>query len=144
MSDIRHEIHIQASQEIIYSLLSEDIGIRKWWGEKAEENKDGISLSFNGKLAVFQLTPKLANAPKRVEWFCESKGEWRDSRLIFSITLQDDYTKLRFIHFGCKGMVGESVVQWNTRWVLWLLRIKAIAENKKIDNQPHPLEVVRS
>ena len=85
--------------------------VRGWWSEEIEGGTNKLNDEFKYhyedvhrcKMKIIELVPN-----EKVVWhvldnyfkFTKDKNEWKDTKIIFEISQQDNKTQLRFTHLG--------------------------------------------
>lgn len=85
--------------------------VRGWWSEEIEGGTNKLNDEFKYhyedvhrcKMKIIELVPN-----EKVVWhvldnyfkFTKDKNEWKDTKIIFEISQQDNKTQLRFTHHG--------------------------------------------
>ena len=133
MADIKHAIQAAATPQQIYPLVATAEGLGQWWATDITEGET-IDLSFFSRATVYKLISFAMDAPRRVEWVCESGDEWGGTHLVFEMEPLKSGTMIRFKHAGWRA---ESAyfTSCNTTWGELMFRLKAVAEGKN----PGPL-----
>lgn len=136
MPTIKHSIAIAAPPEKVFPLLSSGEGFSQWWA--ADVTRDAASglvkLGFFNRATVYELKSLRNNAPREVEWLCQSGQEWSGTRLVFQLSPDKNGSLLRFSHADWKAET-DYFVSCTTTWGGLMFRIKAAAEGKS----PGPL-----
>ena len=85
--------------------------VRGWWSENIIGNTDEINSEFTYKAKdLHRCTMRLieAESGEKVIWlvldnyfsFASDQSEWKDTKISFEISKQDDKTQIRFAHIG--------------------------------------------
>jgi hypothetical protein len=134
MPDIHHSISIAAAADVVLGLVATGDGLREWWAEDVEKEKDGsVSLGFFNRTTLYRLR-LLEQSPDRVVWRCESGKEWQDTELVFGLKAERSGVALDFLHAKWREAT-PYFVSCNTTWGGLMFRLKGAAERR----QPGPL-----
>jgi uncharacterized protein YndB with AHSA1/START domain len=138
MSEMLHEIEIEASPEKVFEALTTEAGFKGWWTVDSEAKPAVGSLSTFGffkravvfKMRVVELTPA-----KTVRWHCEGDWEeWIGTKLRFDLEpWNNSGTRVRFNHAGWLSTRGDFA-RCNTSWGALMVLLKSYSEGK----QPGP------
>lgn len=139
MSDIRHEINIQAPPQTVYEALTTQEGLQNWWTVDTQALPEVGSLAvfgFFNRSTVFRMRIDELIPEKRVKWSCEGDvDEWIGTEIQFDLESDEGAgSKMRFQHKNWRSMEG-IYAQCNTTWGNLMFRLKAFAEGKN----PGPL-----
>lgn len=85
--------------------------VRGWWSEEIEGSTDKLNDEFkyhyhdihSCKMKIIEMVPD-----KKVVWlvmdnnfnFTKDKSEWKDTKIIFEISVKDNKTQIHFTHLG--------------------------------------------
>jgi uncharacterized protein YndB with AHSA1/START domain len=130
MNEINHQVGIKSSPKEIYQLLTTDIGIAKWWThETSGAGKVGsvIEFRFNDIALEFQVMQLIPN--EKVVWKHQGNmpEAWMGTEIVFKLDQKDGQT---FIHFNHRNWTQTSdfLAHCNTKWAVFLLSLKEVAE----------------
>ena len=141
MNDINHQVGIKASPEAIYELLTTDGGIAKWWTNDVS-GAGGIGslikFRFDGGGPDFSVSRIVKN--ELVVWKHEgaTPDAWMETEVIFRLRTDDNQTFVRFTHRNWKEP-SHFMAHCNTKWAVFLLSLKDVAEKGK--GRPFPDDV---
>src|ERR1700757_651984 len=104
MSEIKHQIPINATPEKVYAAIATQKGLRQWWtaDTTVDENDGGkAEFGFDKRGMVFRMNIDSLEPSRRVVWSCHGDHpEWNGTVLTWDLTPQDDNTTLRFTQSG--------------------------------------------
>lgn len=142
MSDILHELHIQAPASKIYDALATVPGLAGWWttttgGESAVGKT--IEFHFNKHrvdMQVAELSPG-----KRVAWQCTLEGpDWLGTRVTFDLSEDNGRTRLLFGHRAWKE-VNDHFAHCTMKWATFLLSLREYVEKGAGRPFPHDIRI---
>lgn len=129
MPDLHHSISINASSEVVASLVSTADGLQQWWAEDVEAQPDGgVSLGFFKRTTVYRLR-LIERGALRVAWRCESGQEWQGTDLIFTLQPQKAGVLLDFVHANWSSLT-PYFTSCNTSWGGLMFRLRSAAEGR--------------
>jgi hypothetical protein len=130
MADIKHQIGIERSADVIFTLVTTGKGFAQWWAEDVFDESDGVvSLGFFGRTTVYRLRRQEVLQNSRAVWECETGKEWEGTRLVFDLATSGKQTIVRFGHEAWQSE-SEYFRSCNTTWGELMFRLKAAAEGK--------------
>ena len=145
MFDILHRVGIKASPDQVYQALATPEGVAGWWTSSTTgDRKVGGTLRTvffaEGKeLGAFDLKLHELHPGRRVVWtLLAGPPEWMDSRIVFDLKQEGEFTIVLFRHEGWKEPV-EFMYHCSTKWAVFLMSLKALVETGK--GQPSPNDV---
>lgn len=110
MATLYHQVHIKASQSIVYEAISTVEGIGSWWDRpEAVASEAGIVLEFHPgeRHGVLRMKVVRSVPGKQVEWECISThprtspaSAWTGTHIIFELSKGAEATVLDFRHTG--------------------------------------------
>jgi uncharacterized protein YndB with AHSA1/START domain len=140
MTEINHQIGVNAQPKAVYDALTKENGLANWWTQetKADTHVGGtIKFRFGGMgpdVKITELTPN-----HRVSWeVVEGMPEWLGTKISFDIKPDEKQTLILFSHSNWKKATGYSA-QCNTKWATYLLSLKEYLEAGK--GRPYPNDV---
>lgn len=99
---------VDQTPEAVFNAIN---NVRGWWSEEIEGSTDKLNEEFryhyedvhSCKMRIIESIPN-----EKIVWivldnyfkFTKDKSEWKDTKVIFEISKQDNKTQLRFIHLG--------------------------------------------
>ncbi len=125
MTDILHEIHIQAPADTVYRALATVPGLATWWTSTTSgASAVGEHLEFHfGKHAIHMQVEGLEPA-KRVAWRCtRSNPDWVGTQLTFDLTEDNGRTTLRFGHRAWRES-NDHFAHCSMKWATFLLSLR--------------------
>ena len=141
MAEIKHRVGIKGSTEQIYSLLTTDTGLSRWWTSDTRGAGDvGSVIHFRFgqtevKFEVIELIPE-----RLVRW-CHSGDmppDWKGSKITFELEQQDKQTILLFSHYDWQNS-DAFLAHCSTKWGVFMMSIKACIETGV--GNPYPDDV---
>jgi uncharacterized protein YndB with AHSA1/START domain len=127
---IYHQIYIEADSSVVYSAITKQELLSKWW------IKDCEAEPILGHINVFRNEGYVDNHMKiidlmenqKIRWLC-TKGpeEWLGTEVIFKISKQNGYTKLDFKHVGWREQ-SEFFGICSFHWARHLMMLKDLCE----------------
>jgi len=129
MPDIQHAIQIPATPETVYPLAATAAGFAQWWAADITEPAGAVELGFFNRSTLYRLRLTAKDAPRSVEWVCETGAEWTGTHIRFRLEAQGAGTLLRFAHAGWQAET-DYFTSCNTTWGELMFRLKAAAEGK--------------
>ena len=141
MAEIRHRVGISGSAQEIYSLLTTDVGLSKWWTTDTQgAGEPGSIISFrfgeNGPdFEVIELVPDL-----KVVWrhTGEMPPAWMGSEISFELEASEKQTFINFRHYNWQTS-DNFLAHCSTKWGVFMMSIKSCVETGR--GQPFPDDV---
>ena len=130
MADLRHYVEIKAPLNVVYSAITDQDGLARWWTTdvKAEPVEDSVSEfkfgeNYHNFIRILDLQPN-----KRVEWLVE-KGDkqWIGTRIVFRLMPMEGGTILRFSHLNWLEIT-DFFASCNYQWAYYLRSLKLLCE----------------
>lgn len=142
MSDILHEIHIDAPASKVYPALATVPGLARWWtSTTGGESKVGkmIEFRFNDHVVPSRVDELVED--ERVAWEIVGTGdEWEGTKVTFDLTEDNGRTTLRFGHREWKKATG-FYAHCTTKWATFLLSLREYVERGAGRPFPHDLRI---
>jgi uncharacterized protein YndB with AHSA1/START domain len=141
MPDILHSVDIKSSPNDTYKALTTREGLAGWWttDTQGDFNVGGVVHFRFGKRGTIDMKVLELDPAKRVLWqVVGGPQEWIGTKVGFDLSQNDNCTKLLFKHQGWKEQV-EFMHHCSTKWALFLMSIKSLAETGK--GAPFPDDV---
>ena len=107
-TDFTTTLVVDQTPEEVFNAIN---NVRGWWSEEIEGSTDKLNAEFNYhyedvhrcKMKIIEFVPN-----EKVGWlvldnyfkFTKDESEWKDTKITFEISKQDNKTQLRFTHFG--------------------------------------------
>lgn len=133
MSQMRHQVRIDASTQTVYKALTTQEGLRGWWiGDSVAEPRVGSIAKFTYGEAGTPLRMRIAELvpDDKVVWECLGEDEeWKGTRITWRMEARHDSTELYFTHtdwISNEGWFGTC----NAIWGSSLYRLKDYAEGR--------------
>jgi uncharacterized protein YndB with AHSA1/START domain len=129
MADIRINVVIKATPQIVYNALSTQDGLAGWWAKQTTAKPEVGFVNvftfgkFRNEMKVTKLVPD-----KRVEWECiNSIEEWIGTSISFDLEEKDGKTILRFTHGGWKA-VTDTFAGCTYDWARFMTSLRSLCE----------------
>ncbi len=138
MADILHQVGVQASQEEVYSALTEQAGLKSWWSEHSVIEPTVGSLgrvNFYNNAVTFEFRVEELVPGEKVVWAMEvGPPDWLDTTITWSLSADQGQTMLHFAHRGFASTDGNFAgVNYNWGW--YITSLKFLLE--KGEGMPH-------
>jgi uncharacterized protein YndB with AHSA1/START domain len=134
MSEMLHQIEIEAPPERVFEGLATGAGLQGWWtGDAVAEPNAGsvVELGFYGRSTVFHMRVDELVPGKTVRWTCVGDAEeWAGTHLRWDLKETDMGTEVRFVHGGWTSTDGWFAT-CNTTWGELMYRLKDWAEGEE-------------
>ena len=131
MTDILHEVTIDASPAKVYEALTKQSGLQAWWTEhaKAKAQTGTVSeFSFYGGAAVFKLSVDTLEPGQKVYWGVQQGPPgWENTRITWDLAEADGKTKLLLGHRGWASTEG-LYANTSYNWAWYMTSLKAYLE----------------
>jgi uncharacterized protein YndB with AHSA1/START domain len=140
MSDILHQITINAPKDKVYAALSTVDGLAGWWTSTTKgESAPGKTLEFRFGEHVTKMRVEELDEGKHVAWQCtHSLPAWLGTRFTFDLTEDGGRTKVLFGHRAWKE-ASPFLAQCSMQWATFLLSLRDYAETGR--GRPFPNHV---
>ena len=129
-TDIRLNVVIKASPDVIYNAVTTEDGLKSWWAKDttAQPEVGFVNVftfgKFRNKMKVSTLTEN-----KFVEWQCvNSIEEWVGTKISFELEEKNGKTLLRFAHSGWSA-VTDTFAGCSYDWAQFLKSLKNLCES---------------
>ncbi|MGE4234172.1 MAG: SRPBCC domain-containing protein [Bacteriovoracia bacterium] len=143
--EIRHEVGIKTTPEKLFSALTRPEELARWWTRDTRgESTAGSSLEFwFGDFCQKMIVSKL-NPNTLVHWKVTKDGvpEWENTEIEFLLEEDKESSQVlvHFRHFGWKSNTG-MLAHCNTKWAVFLLSLKDLAETGTGKPYPEDLQI---
>ena len=141
MAEINHRVGIAGSIEDIYSALSTDEGLSRWWTTDttgAGEEGSIIQFRFGGGGPDFQVAELQKNKLVRWKHSGSMPEDWMGTEISFELSQNDNEVVVRFRHSNWKQAT-DFLAHCSTKWARFLMSLKDAIETGK--GQPYPDDV---
>ena len=141
MAKIRHRIGIRGSAAEIYTLLTTDSGLSRWWTtDTSGAGKVGsiIEFRFGGGGPDFVIIELIPDRLVRWRHSGDIPEEWKESEISFELHEGKEQTILSFSHYNW-ARSDEFLAHCSTKWGVFMMSIKSCIETGK--GQPWPDDV---
>ena len=129
MTDIRHQITVQAPPHAVYQALATIDGLSGWWTKTTSGNSalDGtIDFRFGEHLCVMRVDA--LDADRAVGWECKAAGpDWVGTKVRFELDETSRGTRVRFAHSGWRE-ANDFFAHCSTKWATFMLSLKRYVE----------------
>lgn len=129
MEDIRMNVTIKATPEIIYHAITTEEGLAGWWAKQTKAKPEiGYVNTFTfgdfvNKMKVTKLVPN-----KKVVWECTASiDEWMGTYISFELEEKVGKTLLRFTHGDWKE-VTDTFAGCTYDWARFMASLKSLCE----------------
>jgi uncharacterized protein YndB with AHSA1/START domain len=142
MSDILHEIHIDAPKQKVYAALASRDGLSHWWTSTTTgESEPGKTLQFRFGEHVTEMRVEKLAPDEGVSWECtRSMPDWLGTRVTFELTEDAGRTTLRFGHRGWR-QTDTFFAHCSMKWATFLLSLREYAETGAGKPFPRDLKI---
>ena len=138
MADILHQVGIQASQDALYSALTEQAGLQSWWSEHSVIEPSAGSMariSFYNNAVVFEFRVEELVPGESVVWkIVGGPPDWVDTTITWNLSPEEGQTILDFAHRGFASTEG-NFASVNYNWGWYITSLKFLLEKRK--GMPH-------
>ena len=129
MADIKMNVTIKTTSQIIYNAITSEEGLAKWWAKQTTAKPEVGFVNvftfgkFRNEMKVTKLVPD-----KRVEWECiNSIEEWIGTGISFDLEEKEGKTIVRFTHGGWKA-VTDMFAGCTYDWARFMTSLKSFCE----------------
>jgi len=141
MAEIKHRVGISGSAQEIYSLLTTDAGLSKWWTTDtrgAGEPGSIIAFRFGDSGPDFEVVELVTN--RKVVWrhHGEMPPAWMGSEISFLLEETEKQTFVNFRHYNWQQS-DDFLAHCSTKWAIFMMSIKSCIETGR--GQPYPDDV---
>jgi uncharacterized protein YndB with AHSA1/START domain len=142
MSDILHEIHIDAPASKVYSALATVPGLAGWWTTTTGgESSVGKTVEFRFNKHVVPMRVDEMSTDKRVAWQCqEIDTDWAGTKVTFDLTEDNGRTRLLFGHREWKK-ANDFYAHCTMKWATFLLSLREYVERGAGRPFPHDTRI---
>lgn len=129
MSDILHQITINAPKDKVYAALSTVDGLAGWWTSTTKgEGAPGKTLEFRFGDSVTKMRVEELDEGNHVAWLVtDSVQAWLGTRVAFDLTEDRGRTKVLFGHRAWKE-TGPFLAHCSMQWATFLLSLRDFGE----------------
>ncbi len=130
MTEIHHQLYINASCAKVFVAISSQRGLSKWWGDTNDIRTDfGALLPFiieDGTIQTLKIID--AKLAQSLAWKCvEGSSDWLDTDILFQLNKEGLGTTVHFRHTGWKRN-NEQYACANYLWSRRLSYLKELCE----------------
>jgi uncharacterized protein YndB with AHSA1/START domain len=141
MAEIKHRVGISGSAQEIYSLLTTDAGLAKWWTTDthgAGAPGSIIAFRFGAGGPDFEVIELVTN--RKVVWrhHGEMPPAWIGSEISFLLEESEKQTIVNFSHYNWQQS-DDFLGHCSTKWGIFMMSLKSCIENGR--GQPYPDDV---
>jgi uncharacterized protein YndB with AHSA1/START domain len=128
MTDLYHQITIEAPAEHVFAALTTQEGLRAWWTEDsvAEARPGGMAeFGFMERSVVFRMRIDELDPPHRIAWSCVGgPPDWVGTTISFELAALDARkTKVSFVHADAHSEA-KAIAERNTTWGCLMRQLK--------------------
>jgi uncharacterized protein YndB with AHSA1/START domain len=138
MTDLNHNIPINASPAKVYATIATQTGMQGWWTKDtvmAPKVGGNAEFGFDKRGMVFRMTIDDLKPNQTVRMTCSGdQPEWAETTLEWTIEPTPEGSLLHFVHRGWRGTT-PFCSSCNSMWGHLMFRLKACAETGKPDPQ---------
>ena len=132
MTDLYHQITIEAPAEHVFAALTTQEGLRAWWTEDSvvEARPGGMAeFGFMERSVVFRMRIDELDAPHRLVWSCVGgPPDWVGTTISFELAALDARkTKVSFLHADAHSEA-KAIAERNTTWGCLMRQLKHYLE----------------
>ncbi|MEH6579289.1 MAG: SRPBCC domain-containing protein [Amphritea sp.] len=141
MAEINHRVGIAGTPDEIYSALTTNEELAKWWTWDVSGAGDVgavISFRFHGNGPDFKVTELQPGKLVRWQHTGEMPDAWKGTEISFLLESGDKQTFVRFCHSNWKD-ASDFMAHCSTKWAVFLLSLKSVIETGK--GHPFPDDV---
>lgn len=141
MHEIRHRIGIACSPDAVYTALTTDNGLSRWW--TTDTSGAGgigsvIKFRFNGTGSDFEVIELQTDSIVRWRHSGEIPEAWIGTEVSFHLESSGSQTYVQFLHSNWKEP-SEFMGHCSTKWAVFLLSLKEAIETGS--GRPYPNDV---
>jgi len=128
MTDLYHQITIEAATERVFAALATQEGLQAWWTEDSvfEARPGGMAeFGFWERSVVFRMRVDELDPPHRLVWSCvNGPPDWVGTTLSFELaTLEAGKTQVSFLHTDAHS-AAKAIAERNTTWGCLMRQLK--------------------
>ena len=141
MAEIKHRIGINGTAEQIYTLLTTNDGLAKWWTRDtrgAGEAGSTIHFYFAQTLVTFEINELVPDRFVRWHHVGNTPPDWMGSKVVFELEPQDHQTILLFKHYDWQKS-SDFLAHCSTKWGVFMMSLKACVETG--EGNPYPDDI---
>lgn len=143
MPDILHKVAVRSTPTDAFKALSTREGLAGWWttDTQGDCNVGGVIAFRFGTRGGIDMKVLERDADKRVLWqVVDGPADWIGTKVSFELRQDADFTHILFKHQGWKEP-SEFMHHCSTKWVTFLLSVKALVETGKGAPYPEDLRI---
>lgn len=143
MVDILHKVAAKAPIGALYTALTTIDGPAGWWTTETEgEPGVGGVIRFRfGTLGYFEMKVLEHKSARRVVWeVLVGPEDWIGTEIIFELKKEGDFAVVLFKHTDWREQ-NEGMHHCSTKWAVFLLSLKALAETGKGMPAPDDIKI---
>ncbi|MEO6602308.1 MAG: SRPBCC domain-containing protein [Polyangiaceae bacterium] len=137
-------VGISATPDAVYEALTDTKKLAAWWTSdtRGDGTRVGGRLEFWFGTFCQKFEVKALDRGKRVVWKATEEGmeEWVPTEVSFTLTTKEATTIVNFTHGGWAAR-SDFFVHCSTKWVTFLLSLKALLETGEGRPAPHDLKI---
>jgi uncharacterized protein YndB with AHSA1/START domain len=141
MAEIRHRVGIRGDASEIYTLLTTDAGLARWWTTDTRGAADVgsiIEFRFDGAGPDFEVIELVPQRLVRWRHSGEIPPAWKESEILFELLPEDKQTIVNFSHYNWR-QADDFLAHCSTKWGVFMMSLKSCIEQGK--GQPYPDDI---
>lgn len=143
MPDIRHILWVKAPAGKILPIVSSAEHWVRLWSTGASVGKDGsVRLTSTPGMDIVDFSLWKTFNRTNAQWNCSTADSVIGGTAIFSLVEEKSSTMIKFFHARWPKETVE-LMEWNTLWGAFLIRLKAEAEDSDIKHIVAPGDLVQ-
>lgn len=146
MADINHRVGIKASPDTIYSALTTNDGLAKWWTKDtsgAGEVGSVVTFRFKGTGPDFTVIELIPNKTVRWRHTGNMPESWMGTEILFQLQVEGEQTFVRFTHSNWSNCT-DFMAHCSTKWAVFLLSLKDAIETGHGNPFPNDVQIDHS
>ncbi|MDX1698158.1 MAG: SRPBCC domain-containing protein [Thiohalobacterales bacterium] len=141
MAEINHRVGIAGSRAAIYTALTTDSGLSRWWTHDTRgAGAVGaiIRFRFNGGGPDFEVIELQPDTRVRWRYAGNEPDAWEGTEVLFELQDEQDQVFVRFSHYNWPA-VTDFLAPCSTKWAVFLLSLKQLIETGQ--GRPFPDDI---
>ena len=128
MTDLYHQITIEAPVERVFAALTSEEGLRAWWTDDSvvDSRLGGMAeFGFMRRSVVFNMRVDALDSPHRLVWFCVGgPPDWVGTRISFELSAPEaGKTVVSLLHADAHSEA-KAIAERNTTWGCLMRQLK--------------------
>ena len=141
MAEIKHRVGIKGTPAQIFTLLTTDKGLARWWTSNtcgAGEVGSVIHFHFGETVVDFEVVELIPDRLVRWRHSGDMPLNWKGSKIVFELEQQDKQTIVLFSHYDWQK-ADDFLAHCSTKWGIFMMSIKTSIETGT--GNPYPNDV---